>query len=110
MGHESGDPCGIARLLGMLGGRWKGPILWWLRGEARGFNELRRLLPGVSPKVLTNQLRQLEDDGLICRAFMNGTRGRICYSLTERGTAVMPLLDAMQDWSRKHLPLAKAAT
>lgn len=98
-----GDPCGISAVLDRIGGRWKGAVVWWLRTEPRGFNELRRLIPGVSSRVLTNQLRQLESDGLICREESGSRTGRVEYSLSELGRALLPLLDSMQAWGRKHL-------
>ena len=59
------EPCRIGQTLELLGGRWKGSIIWWLQSDPRRFGELRRLLDGITPKVLTGQLRQLERDGLV---------------------------------------------
>ena len=94
------DPCGIGRVLEMIGGKWKGPIIHCLQERPRRFNELRRLIPGVSPRVLTVQLRQLEEDGLVERE----SDGTPSYVLSPLGVTLIPVLDAIAAWPVRHLP------
>lgn len=97
------DPCAIGRVLALIGGKWKGPIIYWLREEPRRFSELRRLIPTVSSRVLTVQLRQLENEGVVCHDMADDENGRLVYSLTPIGEALIPLLDEIRDWARTHL-------
>ena len=95
-------PCPILDAIEVFGGRWKGQILWWLRDEPRRFGELRRLVTGVSPKVLTQHLRQLARDGLVHREQHAEIPPRVVYSLTALGASVLPVLDEIADWWRTH--------
>ena len=90
--------CGVSATVGVIGGRWKPQILWSLVAATRRFSELERFLPGASPKVLTEQLRALEEDGLIARTVFPEVPPRVEYALTERGRGLVPLLQAMEDW------------
>ena len=90
--------CGVSATVGVIGGRWKPQILWSLVAATRRFSELERFLPGASPKVLTEQLRALEEDGLIVRTVYPEVPPRVEYSMTARGRGLVPLLQAMEDW------------
>ena len=94
------DPCGIVDAVDAFGGRWKGSILWWLQDGPRRFGELRRLVAGVTPKVLTQSLRQLEKDGLVSRKQFEEIPPRVEYGLTDLGQSALPLLDAIAEWWR----------
>ena len=97
--------CPIENLLSLIGGRWKPVILWWLtnsRAPLR-FTVLREKMPKISQKVLTQQLRELERDGLIKRQMFAEMPVRVEYSLTRFGTKLRPVLQTLDSWSRKHL-------
>lgn len=78
-------------------GKWKLPILWYLRERPRRFTELSALLPGVSPKVLTYQLRDLASAGLISRVHSRAPR-QTQYALTQSGEEAVPLLIVLYEW------------
>lgn len=90
--------------LNLIGGKWKALILHHLhRGESRRFGELKRLLPGISAKMLAKHLKELEHDGLILRMETGGEKTRIVYTPTSRSRSLAPILDAIQAWGREHL-------
>ena len=96
------DPCSIGEALGLFDGRWKGAVIWWLREKPRRFNELRRLIPGVSPRALTMQLRALERDGLVKRRHYMEIPPRVEYARTPLCESLVPLLEAVADWWEAH--------
>ena len=102
-------PCRIGQTLDLLGGRWKGSIIWWLEDEPRRFSELRRLLDGITPKVLTGQLRQLERDGLVKRTQYPEIPPRVEYELTSLCRSLIPLLGAITAWGDAHMPAIRRA-
>lgn len=94
--------------LTLIGGKWKALILHHLlEGESRRFGELRRLLPGISAKMLAKHLKELEADGLITRMetapAREGGMQRIFYTPTNRSRSLAPILSAIQAWGRDHL-------
>jgi DNA-binding HxlR family transcriptional regulator len=97
-----GDPCGVLEATSVFQGRWKGALIWWLHQRPHHFGELRRTLVGVTPKVLTRQLRELERDGLVTRAHAATRPPRVVYSLTPLGASLVPLFDALVAWWREH--------
>lgn len=97
------EPCRIGQTLDLLGGRWKGSIIWWLEIEPRRFGELRRLLDGITPKVLTGQLRQLERDGLVKRKQFEEIPPRVEYSITPLCRSLTPLLATITSWGDAHM-------
>ena len=97
------EPCRIGQTLDLLGGRWKGSIIWWLEAEARRFSELKRLLDTITPKVLTGQLRQLERDGLVKRQQFSEIPPRVEYSLTPLCRSLIPLLGTITAWGDDHM-------
>lgn len=84
--------------LAAIGGKWKAVILAHLLQQTRRFNELRRLLPKVSQRMLTNQLRELETDGLVHREVYPEVPPRVEYSLTHTGQTLAPLLAQLSAW------------
>ncbi|HUJ13125.1 MAG TPA: helix-turn-helix domain-containing protein [Thermoanaerobaculia bacterium] len=92
----------LAAGIDLFAGKWKLSILWYLEQRARRFSELAALLPGVTAKVLTYQLRDLVDAGLISRTESPGPR-QTHYALTEFGRAAMPLLQLVSEWGNWHL-------
>lgn len=93
----------IWRTLQVFDGKWKIAIIYHLfdHGTLR-FNELRRLLPGVTQKMLTAQLRSLENDGIVHRKVYAVVPPKVEYSLTERGESLCPIFEAMRAWERTH--------
>jgi DNA-binding HxlR family transcriptional regulator len=97
--------CPIEELLVLIGGRWKPVILWWLIGSPKPlrFKTLRANMPRISQKVLTQQLRELERDGLIKREMFAEMPVRVEYSPTPYGRKMRSLLRILDSWSRKHV-------
>lgn len=99
-------PCPVTEAVGLIGGKWKVPILWHLSMRRHHFGALRRAVAGVSERVLATQLQALESDGLVCRTVHERADGgvprRVDYSLTERGEALVPALNALADWAYQH--------
>jgi DNA-binding HxlR family transcriptional regulator len=91
-------PCAIGQALRIFDGRWKGAIIWLLEGGPRRFNELRRLMPEVTPRALTLQLRDLERDGLVRREHFKEIPPRVEYSRTELCETLVPVLDSIVSW------------
>ncbi|WP_338019523.1 winged helix-turn-helix transcriptional regulator [Saccharothrix deserti] len=87
----------------VLSGKWKILILWELREQPRRFGELRRLVPGISEKVLVQQLRELEADGVVSRESHDGAQPRVEYSLTQAGLELTKALQPLTDWSLRYL-------
>ena len=92
------DGCPVSTTLHLIGGKYKALLLWHLAERTLRFGELRRLVPEATPKMLTQQLRELERDGLVCRKVYPVVPPRVDYSLTARGSSLFPLLSAMYDW------------
>jgi DNA-binding HxlR family transcriptional regulator len=95
--------CPIEAALDVLGGRWKGLLLFRICARANRFHELRKGLPHVSQRMLVRQLRELERDGLIRRSVTVGVPAKVEYSPTDAAHALMPLLIGLRDWGGRHL-------
>ncbi|MCA0971692.1 helix-turn-helix transcriptional regulator [Halobacillus litoralis] len=95
--------CSIEYTLRKIGGKWKSVILWHLGMDGtHRYNELRRLLPGVAHKMLSQQLKELEEDGFIQRKQYDEIPPKVEYSMTEEGKTLLPILEAMHDWGESH--------
>lgn len=95
-------PCGVT--LSLIGGKYKIVILWHLYQKASvRFNELHRLIPEATTKMFTQQLRELEADGLVERKAYPVIPPRVEYSLTAFGRSVLPVLEAMNEWGASYL-------
>lgn len=92
--------CPVYTTLDAIGGRWKPLILWYLFDETKRFSELKRDVTGVTQKVLTQQLRELERSGLVCRTVYAEVPPRVEYRLTAMGQSLRGVLDAMAEWGR----------
>ena len=82
----------------MIGGKWKVLILYHLVEQTQRFNELRRLLPEITQRMLTLQLRELEEDGLIHREVYPVVPPKVEYSLTDFGRTLLPVIGSMHQW------------
>jgi len=98
-----GPGCPVEGVLQLIDGKWKGVILYHLLEKTMRFNELRRKLPNVTQRMLTNQLRELEADGLIHREVYAEVPPRVEYSLTTRGRTLQPVILALKDWGDRYL-------
>jgi DNA-binding HxlR family transcriptional regulator len=92
--------CPAETTLEVIGGRWKVPILWLLFQGTRRFSELRRSLEGVTQKMLTQQLRELESDGIVNRKVYPQVPPKVEYSLTGEGQSLKPVVEAMCKWGK----------
>ena len=97
-----GDFCGINYALNMLGGRWKLLILHKLEPQTLRFSELKRRLPHITDRMLTLQLRELEQDGLISRTVFAEVPPRVEYALTASGLALSPTWQSLEAWGNAH--------
>ena len=95
--------CPVQATSNVLAGKWKVLIVWHLSFGRHRFAEIRDLLPGVSEKVLTSQLRELERDGVIRRVATPVVPPRVDYILSDAGEELVPVMEAMCRWGTKHL-------
>jgi DNA-binding HxlR family transcriptional regulator len=95
--------CPVEAAVDVFGGKWKALILWWLHQRTWRFAELRRQIPGITEKVLTQQLRELEADGIVDRRVYPTVPPKVEYSLTEYGKSLKRALRALCDWGRIHM-------
>ncbi|MCC6372334.1 MAG: helix-turn-helix transcriptional regulator [Bacteroidia bacterium] len=100
--------CPVTAMLELIGGKWKPIILYCLRSETRRFGEIAARIPSISRKVLTEQLKDLEEDGLVHRVQYNEIPPRVDYSLTELGKSLAPVLNEMEKWGLEKLVKRKA--
>ena len=96
------DRCPVEATLRAMGGRWKPLILHHLRGGPVRFNGLRRRIPAVTQRMLTQHLRELERDGLVRRTVREVVPPHVEYAYTERGRTLIPVLEAMAAWGLEH--------
>lgn len=102
--------CPLAPALAVFAGQWKPEILWHVgAGGAKRFGEIRRLIPAVSPKMLTQQLKQLERDGLVTRTQYQEIPPRVEYAVTDLYRTLVPVLGAIHKWGVKESPRIKKA-
>ena len=100
---EPNDHCPVEATLELIGGKYKALILWHLSEGKLRFSELRRVIQSATPKMLTQQLRELENDNLIHRQVYPVIPPKVEYSLTELGQSLLPILVAMRDWGAAYL-------
>ena len=99
--------CPVEVTLDVIGGKWKGMVLYCLLNGTARFNELRRLIPRATQRVLTTQLRELEQDGVITRKVYAEVPPRVEYSLTEFGLSLKPILELMGAWGEEYRQLVE---
>lgn len=100
---NTNEICPVATTLDLIGGKYKALILWYLSDGKRRFSELRKMISNATPKMLTQQLRELEAQHLIHREVFPVVPPKVEYSLTETGRSLMPILTAMRDWGAEYL-------
>lgn len=97
--------CAVEAAVGLIDGKWKSVILFHLLSGTLRFGELRRHLANVTPRMLTNQLRELEEDGIVERKVYAQVPPKVEYSLSPLGRSMEPILLALKDWGDAHLGL-----
>ncbi|TWA65974.1 HxlR family transcriptional regulator [Azospirillum brasilense] len=102
--------CPVEGVLALIGGKWKGLILYHLLDGTLRFNEIRRRVPNVTQRMLTTQLRELEADGLLVRTVYAEVPPRVEYSLSPRGRSLEPIILALKAWGEEHLRPAAAVS
>jgi DNA-binding HxlR family transcriptional regulator len=95
--------CPVDATLRLIGGKYKSVILWQLIDKTLRHGELQRLIPQATPKMLTQQLRELESDNLVTRTIYPVVPPKVEYSLTDLGKSMQPLLYAMYDWGADYM-------
>lgn len=95
--------CPVEAALSAIGGKWKGVILYHLQSEKKRFNELRKLIPDITQRMLTKQLRELEADQIINRKIFPEIPPKVEYSLTPFGLTLKPTIQALQSWGIKYI-------
>jgi DNA-binding HxlR family transcriptional regulator len=98
--------CAVEATLTLIDGKWKGVILHHLLEGKLRFNQIRRRLPNVTQRMLTNQLRELEADGLIIRQVFPQVPPKVEYSVSERGRSLEPVIAALKAWGDAHIDLS----
>ncbi len=94
--------CGVEITLNLIGGKWKGVILWHLCQKTLRFSQLKRRMNGVTQKMLTQQLRELERGGLVHREVYPEVPPKVEYSLTDKGRSLEPILKLMCKWGQEY--------
>ena len=102
--------CPVTATISVIGGKWKPIILWILFQDTRRFGELKRMIPSITPKMLTQQLRDLERDGIVHREVYPVVPPKVEYSLTENGRSLSPILLAMEAWGNTYMKAAAGIT
>jgi Predicted transcriptional regulators len=100
---KDGCNCPVDVTLKMIGGKYKALILWHLTGQTLRFSQLRIFVPSATPKMLTQQLRELEQDRLLVRKVYPVVPPKVEYSLSELGESIRPILSAMYGWGEDYM-------
>ena len=93
--------CPVDLTLQIISGRWKGIVIWNLREEKKRFSELKRILVTINDKMLSQVLRELEEQGVVSRKVHEVVPPKVEYSLTAEGTKLLPIMQAMSDYGQK---------
>ncbi|MDH3662867.1 MAG: helix-turn-helix transcriptional regulator [Alphaproteobacteria bacterium] len=101
--YDCSRGCPVEATLERIGGKWKGVALYHLLDGAKRYNELKRAVGGVTQRMLTKQLRELERDGLIVRTVFPVVPPHVEYSLSDKGKTLKPILLALRDWGESHV-------
>ena len=101
--QQSCAECGLVPALAVIGGKWKALILWEMNTQPRRFGELKRLVPGISEKMLIQALRELESDGVVHREVFHEVPPKVEYSVTEFGVTLNAALEPLCCWGEQHM-------
>jgi DNA-binding HxlR family transcriptional regulator len=101
--YECSPGCPVEATLELIGGKWKGLVLYHLLQGTMRFNEMRRKMPSVTQRMLTRQLRELEAAGLIVRTIYAEVPPRVEYTLSAEGESLRPVILALREWGRNYL-------
>lgn len=97
------NQCPVTHCMNMIGGKWKPVILHLIRKGANRFSILQKAIPAVSRQTLTNQLRELEEDGLLVRTIYAEIPPRVEYTMTQEGLSLLPIIEAMTEWGLERM-------
>ena len=100
--------CPVTATMGVIGGKWKILILYLIYNDINRFGKMSMVLRAVSKQMLTTQLRELEQDGIIDRVIYPEIPPRVEYFLTEKGRSLLPIIDLMKDWGYQYLVTPQA--
>ncbi|MDW3194496.1 MAG: helix-turn-helix domain-containing protein [Cytophagales bacterium] len=92
--------CALDVTMRYIGGKWKAVVLWYLRHEKRRFSKLKALIPDITDKMLSLQLKSLEEDGIVTRTVYSEVPIRVEYELSTEGQTLIPMIEAMAGWGR----------
>jgi len=101
--------CPIDAMLSVIDGRWKGTILWRLSERPMRASDLLHSIPGITERMLIRHLKDLVNDGILIRQREQGTHPRVVYSISVYGTTMLPVLEHVCAWGRKHIEVRKSA-
>ncbi|CZF80644.1 putative HTH-type transcriptional regulator YybR [Grimontia marina] len=96
------EPCAIERAMRLIGGKWKGSIIYHLKDGPVRFNDLARQLGGASKKMIDQRLKELESEGMVLRQVISDRPIAVSYELTEFGQSALKILDDLRNWSETH--------
>jgi DNA-binding HxlR family transcriptional regulator len=100
---KGNDRCPYKAALDVVGGRWKGLLIWRLSVEPLRTGELRKLIPDITQKMLTQQLRALENEGVVARTVYPEVPPKVVYRLTDYGRSVVPVVMGLTEWGNAHV-------
>lgn len=95
--------CPVSATLKIIGGKWKPLILYFISVDVNRFGQLQRMIPACSKRMMTTQLRELEDDGIIHREVFAEVPPKVIYTLTEKGESLRPLFSELSKWGITHV-------
>lgn len=101
--NTNNQACPIASSINIFGGKWKPEILYFINLEPRRFNELKRLIPNITQRMLTQQLRELERDGIIDRKQYLEIPPKVVYSMTDLGNTLIPIFKELENWTTRNI-------
>lgn len=102
MGVKNNYVCSLGLTIDLIGGKWKLMILWYLIKDSKRFGELKKSIPNISQKVLTEQLKELESSHIVSRKVYPTVPVTVEYSLTEYGESLVPLIHDLCDWTKQY--------
>ncbi|AQU80893.1 MULTISPECIES: helix-turn-helix domain-containing protein [Planococcus] len=102
MGVKNSYICSLGLTIDLIGGKWKLMILWYLINGSKRFGELKKSIPTISQKVLTEQLKELESSRIISRKVYPTVPATVEYSMTDYGESLIPLIHDLCDWTKQY--------